>query len=40
VGAVTEPGRLVAAVDGGGAAARVPLARRLAWLAEAARAVG
>lgn len=35
---VTEPGRLIAAVDGGGAAARAPLARRLAWLAEAVRA--
>lgn len=40
LGAVMEPGRLVAAADGGGAAARVPLARRLAWLARAARAVG
>jgi hypothetical protein len=38
LGAVTAPGRLVAAVDGGGAEARVPLARRLEWLARAARA--
>jgi methionine synthase II (cobalamin-independent) len=38
--AVMEPGRLAAAVDGGGASARAPLARRLAWLGEAVRAVG
>jgi hypothetical protein len=38
LGAVMEPGRLVAAADGGGTAARVPLARRLAWLGEAVRA--
>jgi methionine synthase II (cobalamin-independent) len=38
--AVTEPGRVVAAVDGGGPRARAPLAHRLGWLAEAVRAVG
>jgi methionine synthase II (cobalamin-independent) len=38
--AVTEPGRLVAAVDGGGAAARASLSRRLDWLGRAVRAVG
>jgi len=38
--AVTEPGRLVAAVDGGGAAARASLSRRLDWLGRAVHAVG
>ncbi len=38
--AVTAPGRLVAAVDGGGAAARAALSRRLDWLGHAVRAVG